>query len=88
MRRCDQLRRDRRGDWPRDQSRLRRSGRKSDGDGNLRDWWTAEDAQKFEERATKLGAQYESYNPLPGMKINGRQTMGENIGDLSGIAVR
>ena len=62
-------------------------GRKSDGDGNLRDWWTADDAKKFEERATKLGAQFESYMPLPGMKINGRQTMGENIGDLSGIAV-
>lgn len=62
-------------------------GRKSDGDGNLRDWWTAEDAKKFEERAAKLGAQYESYTPLPGMKINGRQTMGENIGDLSGLAV-
>ena len=62
-------------------------GRKSDGDGNLRDWWTAEDAKQFEERATKLGAQFESYTPLPGMKINGRQTMGENIGDLSGIAV-
>ncbi len=62
-------------------------GRKSDGDGNLRDWWTAEDAKNFDERAAKLGAQFESYNPLPGMKINGRQTMGENIGDLSGIAV-
>jgi putative endopeptidase len=62
-------------------------GRKSDGDGNLRDWWTPEDARQFEERATRLGAQYESYSPLPGMKINGRQTMGENIGDLSGIAV-
>ena len=62
-------------------------GRKSDGDGNLRDWWTADDAKKFEERAAKLGAQFESYTPLPGMKINGRQTMGENIGDLSGIAV-
>jgi putative endopeptidase len=62
-------------------------GRKSDGDGNLRDWWTADDAKKFEERATKLGAQFESYAPLPGLKINGRQTMGENIGDLSGIAV-
>ena len=62
-------------------------GRKSDGDGNLRDWWTADDAKKFEERAARLGAQYESYTPLPGMKINGRQTMGENIGDLSGLAV-
>ena len=62
-------------------------GRKSDGDGNLRDWWTMADATQFEERATRLGAQFESYVPLPGMKINGRQTMGENIGDLSGIAV-
>jgi putative endopeptidase len=62
-------------------------GRKSDGDGNLRDWWTAEDARRFEERAAKLGAQFESYTPLPGMKINGRLTMGENIGDLSGVAV-
>jgi putative endopeptidase len=62
-------------------------GRKSDGDGNLRDWWTMADAKQFEERATRLGAQFESYAPLPGMKINGRQTMGENIGDLSGIAV-
>ena len=62
-------------------------GRKSDGDGNLRDWWTPEDATAFEARAAKLGAQFESYSPLPSMKINGRQTMGENIGDLSGIAV-
>src|SRR5439155_5521327 len=62
-------------------------GPKSDGDGNLRDWWTADDAKAFEARATRLGAQFESYTPLPGMKINGRQTLGENIGDLSGIAV-
>jgi putative endopeptidase len=62
-------------------------GRKSDGDGNLRDWWTADDARRFDERAARLGAQFESYDPMPGMKINGRQTMGENIGDLSGIAV-
>jgi putative endopeptidase len=62
-------------------------GRKSDGDGNLRDWWTAEDAKKFEERTTKLGAQYESYSPIDNLKINGKLTMGENIGDLSGLAV-
>ena len=62
-------------------------GRKSDGDGNLRDWWTADDAKRFEARATRLAAQFESFAPMPGMKINGRQTMGENIGDLSGIAV-
>ena len=62
-------------------------GRKSDGDGNLRDWWTPEDAKAFEARAMKFGAEYESYDPLPGLKINGRLTMGENIGDLSGLAV-
>jgi predicted metalloendopeptidase len=62
-------------------------GRKSDGDGNLRDWWTPEDAKAFETRAVKFGAEYESYDPLPALKINGRQTMGENIGDLSGLAV-
>src|ERR1051326_5102137 len=62
-------------------------GRKSDGDGNLRDWWTSEDAKAFEARAVKVGAEYESYDPLPALKINGRQTMGENIGDLSGLAV-
>jgi len=62
-------------------------GRKSDGNGMLRDWWTAEDAAKFEAQATKLGTQYEAYNfpQLPGQHIIGRLTMGENIGDLGGI---
>jgi predicted metalloendopeptidase len=62
-------------------------GRKSDGDGNLRDWWTADDAARFEERARKLGAQFAAYSPLPGMNVNPGLTMGENIGDLSGLAV-
>ncbi len=62
-------------------------GRKSDGDGNLRDWWTPADAAAFEERTTRLGAQYASYEPLQGMHINPGLTMGENIGDLSGLAV-
>jgi putative endopeptidase len=64
-------------------------GRKSDGHGVLRDWWTAEDAAKFETQAAKLGAQYEAYTfpELPGMHINGRATMGENIGDLGGILI-
>lgn len=64
-------------------------GRKSDGQGLLRDWWTAEDAAKFEEQAAKLGAQYESYEfpQLPGMHINGRTSMGENIGDLGGLTI-
>jgi putative endopeptidase len=62
-------------------------GRKSDGRGILRDWWTAEDAAKFEAQAAKLGAQYEAYTfpTLPGMAINGRVAMGENIGDLGGV---
>jgi putative endopeptidase len=62
-------------------------GRKSDGDGVLRDWWAKEDAQKFEAQASKLGAQYESvpFPQLPGIHIVGKQTMGENIGDLGGV---
>ncbi|MFD0895925.1 hypothetical protein KBB96_08260 [Luteolibacter ambystomatis] len=60
-------------------------GRKSNGDGVLKDWWTAEDARKFNERAEKLGAQYQSEEILPGEKINGKLTMGENIGDMGGI---
>ncbi|KGM55811.1 peptidase M13 [Lysobacter daejeonensis GH1-9] len=64
-------------------------GRKSDGKGVLRDWWTAEDAARFEAQATKLGAQYEAYPfpQLPGMHINGRVAMGENIGDLGGLTI-
>lgn len=62
-------------------------GRKSDGDGVLRDWWAPEDAAKFEAEAAKLGAQYEKYEfpNLPGLHITPRMTMGENIGDLGGI---
>ena len=64
-------------------------GRKSDGKGVLRDWWTAEDAARFEAQAAKLGAQYEAYPfpQLPGMHINGRVSMGENIGDLGGLTI-
>jgi putative endopeptidase len=65
-------------------------GRKSDGEGRLRDWWTQEDARKFEVQAAKLGAQYEAYTfpELPaGMHINGKASMGENIGDLGGIHI-
>ena len=64
-------------------------GRKSDGEGLLRDWWSAEDAAAFEVQAEKLGGQYESYEfpELPGMHINGRTSMGENIGDLGGLTI-
>ena len=62
-------------------------GRKSDGDGVLRDWWTAEDATKFKVQADRLGAQYSSYEPIPGAKVQGGLTMGENIGDMGGLSL-
>jgi predicted metalloendopeptidase len=62
-------------------------GRKYDGVGNLRDWWTNDDAERFKQRAGKLVAQYAAYSPLEGLKVNGELTLGENIGDLSGLAV-
>lgn len=62
-------------------------GRKSDGDGNLRDWWSEADAEAFSERANELVAQYDQFEVLPGKYINGEFTLGENIGDLSGLAV-
>jgi predicted metalloendopeptidase len=61
-------------------------GRKSDGEGNLRDWWTSDDAKAFDARTTKLGAQFDAINPIDDLHINGKLTMGENIGDLSGLA--
>ena len=62
-------------------------GRKSDGDGVLRDWWTAEDATKFKVQADRLGAQYSAFEPLPGAKVQGGLTMGENIGDNGGLSL-
>lgn len=62
-------------------------GRKLDAAGQLRDWWTAADAAAFEARAKRLGAQYSSYEPLPGVHINGDLTLGENIADLGGVNV-
>jgi predicted metalloendopeptidase len=62
-------------------------GRKSDGAGNLRDWWTAEDAAAFEQRANMLVEQYGAFEPLAGTRVNGRLTLGENIGDVSGVAI-
>jgi len=60
-------------------------GRKSNGDGVLQDWWTSEDAEHFNQRAERLGAQYDSIEVLPGEFINGKLTMGENIGDMGGL---
>ncbi len=62
-------------------------GRKFDGDGNLRDWWTEEDIVLFDERKEKLAAQYNSYEVIDGLTINGEFTSGENIGDLGGLGI-
>ena len=63
------------------------SGSQYDGDGNLRNWWTAEDRAGFEERTGRLVEQYSSFEPLPDLFINGKLTLGENIGDLGGAAI-
>jgi len=60
-------------------------GRKYDADGRLRDWWQPRDAEIFQARAARLGAQYSTYEPIPGARVNGDLTMGENIADLGGV---
>ena len=62
-------------------------GRRSDGEGNLRDWWTPEDEERFRARAQVLVDQFDAYEPLPGMRINGQLALGENIADLGGLTV-
>ena len=63
------------------------SGRKYDGKGNLRNWWTTTDQEQFESRSDKLVKQYDSYKPFPTDSVNGKFTLGENIGDLGGMSV-
>ena len=60
-------------------------GSQYDKDGNLKNWWTAEDRKKFEERTKQLGEQFDSYTVLDTLHVNGKFTMGENIGDLGGL---
>ena len=62
-------------------------GSKYDGAGLLQSWWTDADRAAFDERVTALGAQYDTYEGLPGLHVNGKLTMGENIGDLSGLSI-
>ena len=62
-------------------------GSQSDGDGNLRDWWTAEDRKNFAAKTDALTRQYDGYSPLPGYNVNGALTLGENIADNSGVAI-
>ncbi len=62
-------------------------GARQDARGVLRDWWNAEDVRRFNALGDKLVAQYNTYSPLPGIHVNGRLTLGENIGDLGGLQV-
>jgi len=62
-------------------------GAKYDLHGNLVDWWTPADAQNFQSRLDRLGAQFDAYEPLPGMHVQGKLTMGENVADLAGLTV-
>jgi len=62
-------------------------GSKSDGDGNLNNWWTDEDKANFAERTGKLAAQYDKYEVAEGNKVNGKLTLGENIADIAGITL-
>ncbi len=62
-------------------------GRKYDKDGNLKDWWTAEDGKKFDERAAVMAAFFDSIQVAPGVHANGKFTLGENIADHGGLQV-
>jgi len=57
-----------------------------DSKGRVRNWWTPEDLAHFEVSTTKLAAQYDNYKPFPDLSLNGRQTLGENIADVAGVA--
>lgn len=62
-------------------------GSKYDGDGNLKNWWTEDDRKRFEERTAQLIKQYDAFTVLDGVHVKGEFTQGENIGDLSGMAI-
>ena len=63
------------------------SGAKFDGDGNLVNWWTPQDEEKFAKATKALATQYDGYEPVKGTHVNGTFTSGENIGDLGGASV-
>ncbi|MDT5010883.1 MAG: putative endopeptidase [Mycobacterium sp.] len=62
-------------------------GRKSDSVGMQRDWWTPADADRYVRESDKLVAQFNGYEPLPGNRINGKLTLGENTADLAGLRI-
>jgi putative endopeptidase len=62
-------------------------GSKFDPKGNLSEWWTKEDVERFKQQTSKVVAQYGAYEPLPGTKLNGELTLGENMADLAGLTI-
>ena len=62
-------------------------GAKYNAEGRLIDWWTPQDVKNFEARLGALGTQYDAYEPLPGMRVQGKLTMGENVADLAGLTL-
>ena len=62
-------------------------GRQYDGDGNLKSWWTADDEKAYNLRAELVARQFDAYEPLPGLHLNGHLTLGENIADLGGLKI-
>ena len=62
-------------------------GSKFDGDGVFRNWWTSADRKNFDARTAALAKQYGGYEPLPGLRLNGQLTLGENIADLAGLEI-
>ncbi|HEY0413658.1 MAG TPA: M13-type metalloendopeptidase [Allosphingosinicella sp.] len=62
-------------------------GAKYNREGRLADWWTPQDLKSFQSRLDALGAEYDAYEPLPGLHVQGKLTMGENVADLAGLTV-
>ncbi|MGB9331391.1 MAG: M13 family metallopeptidase [Steroidobacteraceae bacterium] len=62
-------------------------GSKYDATGRLKNWWTDQDRKDFDARTARLAQQYDQYEPLPGLHVNGQLTLGENIADLAGLVI-
>ncbi len=62
-------------------------GRHYDANGNLVEWWTEKDSKEFEDRAQKVVDEYDKFEALPGLHVNGKLTLGENIADLGGVSI-
>ena len=62
-------------------------GRQYNSEGNLKDWWTKDDADKFNAKAAVVGKQYDAFMPLDSVHVNGKLTMGENLADLGGLTI-